>query len=281
MIISITPSDYNELKSIWFESFEKGDEKYAESFLLYHTPHSGLAYRANGRIVSMFFLIPCYWNEMTGYYVFACATLPQFREKGYMRALLDAAFEKARNENMFGLILIPSSPSLFGFYEKYGFKNFSQIAELDFERKDGTSDEFDFVKSSDSVLIANLRNRFYEQKTAVHFDLSHIHHIQNFIVNEYGATLVFENDKKKGYAFCIEDKQNETVIVEEWALISDNFHEDIIPFFNGICRYFNQTKLLVRSKSGLRMGSERWFSMARLCVKKSIQEHAYFNLGMD
>jgi predicted acetyltransferase len=255
--------------------------EYADMFLLHHSRHSGLAYRENGRIVSMLFLIPCYWNDIAGYYVYACATLPQFRGKGYMGALLDAAFEKARNEKMFGLILIPSSPPLFDFYKKYGFQTFSHIAERDFKREKMSDNGFDFVKSCDSGTIADLRNRFYEQHAAVQFEPAHIQHIQNRMVNEYGAALVFQSDKKNGYAFCLYDYINKHVTVLEWALISDTFQKDISLFFNGICRYFNVQNLWIRSRNGLKLGNERPFTMIRLCTEKQIPEHSYFNLGMD
>jgi hypothetical protein len=130
-------------------------------------------------------------------------------------------------------------------------------------------------------MIADVRNRFYEQDVAVQFDISHIQHIQNRMVNEQGATLVFEHDGKKGYAFCLYDSLNDSVAVLEWALISSRLHEDIPQLFKGICRYFDVSKLSIRSRSGLGLGSERLFSMIRLCDAKQMPENPYFNLGMD
>jgi hypothetical protein len=229
----------------------------------------------------MLFLIPCFWDGVAGYYVYACATLPQYRGKGFMKALLDAAFAKAQNEKAFGLVLIPSAPSLFDFYGKYGFQIFSHIAEHTFFEKEATGDGFDCVKSDDFALIANWRNRFYEQHFAVQFELSHIQHIHNQTMNEQGATLVFEHDGKKGYAFCLCDHLHKKAAILEWALISNTLHEDIPQFFKGICRYFDVPELLIRSRSGLNLGDERPFSMIRFCSAKQLPEHPYFNLGMD
>jgi hypothetical protein len=229
----------------------------------------------------MLFFISCYWDGDTGCYVYACATLPQCRRKGYMKALLDAAFEKAQNEKAFGLILIPSHPSLFDFYGKCGFQIFSQIAEDNLLAGEAVGDGFDLVKSYDFSMIADLRNRFYEQNFAVQFDLSHIQYIQNRMVNEQGATLTFEHDGKKGYAFCLYDYLNESAIVLEWALISSTLHEDIPQFFQSICRYFDVPKFFVRSRSGLGLGCERPFSMIRSCSTNFKAELPYFNLGMD
>jgi len=126
-----------------------------------------------------------------------------------------------------------------------------------------------------------LRNRFYEQHFAVQFDLSHIQYIQNRIVNEQGATLVFEHNGKKGYAFCLHDHLNDSVAVLEWALFSTALHEDLPKLFKGVCRYFDVPKLLIRSRSGLGLGCERPFSMIRLCSERKMPEYPYFNLGMD
>ena len=277
-----TKIDYKELKSIWLEVFDEADsDKYADMFLLHHSDYSGLACREEGKIVSMLFLIPCFWDGVAGYYVYACATLPQFRGEGYMKMLLDAAFEKAQKEKAFGLVLIPANLSLFDFYGKCGFQIFSQIAEYTFVETDVVGNGFDCVESSDFATIADMRNRFYEQHFAVQFGVSHIQHVQNRMANEQGATLVFEYEGKRGYAFCVYDGINEKVVVLEWALISNTLHQDIPLFLKGICRYFGVSELSVRSKSGLNLGCERPFSMIRLCSEKTIPKYSYFNLGLD
>jgi len=305
MITPTTSSDNKALKAIWIEVFDEvgvndlDAEYYADTFLLYHRHHSGLAYREEGKIVSMLFLVPCSWDGVAGYYVYACATLPQCRGKGYMKALLDAAFEKAQNEKAFGLILIPATLSLFDFYGKHGFQTFSHIAEHTFYEKDAVGCGFDCVKSYDVAMITDLRNRFYEERFAVQFGFSHIRHIQNQMANEHGATLVFDIGEKRGYAFCLYNPLDRSVQVFEWAVISDDInaktqriyakdavisdalHDDIPRFFKGICRYFDVSELWVRSRSGLNLGSERPFSMVRLCAAKRLPEHTYFNLGMD
>ena len=287
MISTTTSSDNKALKAIWIEAFNEvgvdnlDAEYYADTFFLHHRHHLGLAYREDGKIVSMLFLIPCHWGGVAGYYVYACATLPQCRGKGYMKALLDAAFEKAQNEKAFGLVLIPATPPLFDFYEKHGFQTFSHIVEHTFVEKDAVVYGFDCVKNYDVAMIADLRNRFYGQHVTVQFGLSHIQHIQNRITNEHGATLFFEDGEKSGYAFCLYNPLNWSVQVFEWAMISDALHDDIQLFFKGICRYFGVSELWVRSRSGLSLGSERPFSMVRLCSARQIPEHPYFNLGMD
>jgi len=286
MISLIAQHDYKELKAIWIDAFYEAGvgkmdaEYYADTFLLHHGNYSGLVYRKNDRIVSMLFVVPCYWDGVAGYYVYACATLPQFRGNGYMKALLDTAFEKVQSEKGFGLVLVPGKPDLFGFYEKCGFQVFSHIAEDVFKEKK-KSNEFISVKTYNVNIINNIRNRFYKQHFAIQFGYQHIHYIQNQMVNEHGATLFFEDDERKGYAFCIYDKFNKKVDVWEWALISNSLQKDISSFFAGICHCFNVLELSIRSRSGLGLGYERPFSMIRLCSAKQIPEYPYFNLGMD
>ena len=271
-----------QLKSLWVEVFNGVDaDRSADNFLLRHRPHSCFVKKEGEQIVSMVFLNPCSWDGVAGYYLYACATLPQFRGKGYMKNLLNAAFEKAQNENAFGLILVPAQPDLFDFYGKCGFQPFSKIAEGRFFAKDVPDAGFDCEKSYDYDVITDWRSKFYEPSTAVQFEFPHILHIQNHIINEQGATLVFEHDGKRGYAFCTFNPPDKKVVILEWALISNTLHEDLPQFFKGICRYFNVFELSYRSRSGLNLGSERPFSMIRLCSEKDIPENPYFNLEMD
>ena len=78
----------------------------------------------NGVTVSMLFALPCevlYKNgSFKAEYIFAAATHPHYRNKGYMGKLLSHC-KKTRE----GLILLrPASERLSQYYEKYGFKEF-------------------------------------------------------------------------------------------------------------------------------------------------------------
>ncbi|MBR4973233.1 MAG: GNAT family N-acetyltransferase [Clostridia bacterium] len=79
--------------------------------------------KADGEIVSMLFLMPCEvvsGNKVTdAYYIYGVATLPEYREKGYMRELIESVI-KDINAPIF---LRPVNSSLIKFYEKFGFSS--------------------------------------------------------------------------------------------------------------------------------------------------------------
>ncbi len=79
--------------------------------------------KADGKIVSMLFLLPCELinnaEVKDAYYIYAVATLPEYREKGYMRELI----EKVIREEDAPIFLRPINCSLIKFYEKFGFSS--------------------------------------------------------------------------------------------------------------------------------------------------------------
>lgn len=119
--------DMPSLKRFMKEVF--GDQDYfINLFFHYKVKENVLIYEINAHIVSMVYLLPatikiadtCY--PIT--YLYACATQPIFRGKGYMQLLLDEAFQIACSRNETAVFLLPATPSLYNFYEKNKFSSF-------------------------------------------------------------------------------------------------------------------------------------------------------------
>ena len=74
----------------------------------------------NGRIVSMLFLLPTVFKaeqqSIKGAYIYAAATLKEYRGNGYMSRLI----EEIKGD--FPLFLRPANDNLINFYENLGFK---------------------------------------------------------------------------------------------------------------------------------------------------------------
>ena len=96
------------------------NEKYNESILCF-------AEITDEKAVSAFYLIK---NELryngelyNGYYLYAAATLPEFRGRGYMSELIRKAQQFFRENNKADFIsLVPSEKSLYGYYSSLGFQ---------------------------------------------------------------------------------------------------------------------------------------------------------------
>ena len=131
-------SHKQELLELWREAFGD-DEDYILSFLSgylipeYNTP----VVRVDGRIVSVLYLVEFeLYSSMRVIgncaYLFAAATLEEYRGRGYMSALMKYASELYKNRGISAIFLFPQegAESLFKFYEKFGFKAVYQAKRI-------------------------------------------------------------------------------------------------------------------------------------------------------
>lgn len=130
-----------DLKELYLLSFVE-DTKEDADFLFENVFSKAqlISLEEKGKTVSMLFLMDCVLStkteEIPYYYLYAACTHPEHRGKGLMGKLLaeakDFAFEKGRG----GIILKPAKPSLFKFYENYGFKSFCKYSKIDLRLED-------------------------------------------------------------------------------------------------------------------------------------------------
>jgi ribosomal protein S18 acetylase RimI-like enzyme len=117
MIRLLTPQDFSQISIIWQSCF--GD---SEQYIRFFWTHGfslcrGLACEQNGQLVSMLFLLPgalaLSEEQLPAGYVYAVATLPAFRGRGFAAALARRAAELAREKGWAALCLLPGEESLF------------------------------------------------------------------------------------------------------------------------------------------------------------------------
>lgn len=114
--------DGEQIIKIWKECF--GDEEDFISFYLEHrmTEENMLVIYEDGKVVSMASFLPVeYYHEgeyVPARYVYAVATLPEYRERGFAKEIMRFAADKYAQP----LVLSPAEESLYGYYEKMGFK---------------------------------------------------------------------------------------------------------------------------------------------------------------
>lgn len=113
----------NELKKMWKECFHDEDSYIDFFFREYFSEESTLVYLKDGKPVSMLTLMPAKLHEKKGlrniYYIYAVATLPEARGKGYSSMLLDYANEVTSNATF----LQPATKELEQFYERNGYSS--------------------------------------------------------------------------------------------------------------------------------------------------------------
>lgn len=127
MIIRLSETkDINGIIALWNEAF--GDSENEIRFFLNrkYIAENTLVVEENGEIASMLFLLEgnmCIKGvDYPSYYLYAACTLREYRGRGFMAMLLDEAKRIADSRNIDFICLMPGEKSLYGFYEKFGYK---------------------------------------------------------------------------------------------------------------------------------------------------------------
>jgi len=126
MIRQLTHDDYPQVLHIWQTCF--GDsEDYVRFFWENALPHcAGRGYCADGALASMLFMLPgeLIFPEDSGgapatptHYIYAVATLPEYRQRGIATKLLQHAAANGTS----ALALYPATAQLQRYYAKQGF----------------------------------------------------------------------------------------------------------------------------------------------------------------
>lgn len=120
--------DRPALEAIWLSSFP--EDSPADVAFFWNSgfrPDQAIVHAADGRPVSMLFLLPAALNLSGGTplpvgYVYAAATLPAYRGRGLFSSLLEFAHKLAAEAGMRACFLRPAQPSLETFYARLGYR---------------------------------------------------------------------------------------------------------------------------------------------------------------
>jgi len=129
-------NDFKQIISVWKTVF--GDTEEDILFFLNNCKNKQcLGVYDKERLVSMLFLVDCTFGSLNGKYVYAVATLCEYRNKGLAASLMETA-EKLKNDFLW---LIPANESLISYYSKLGFE-----IRLYADEKSGSKICFDEIK---------------------------------------------------------------------------------------------------------------------------------------
>ncbi|MFZ4455155.1 MAG: GNAT family N-acetyltransferase [Bacteroidales bacterium] len=243
MIRTSKQSDIPQIVSLWRTCFGDSDE-YIRSFLsIIGTPERCLVVELENKIASMIFMLPAKMNvagtSRDVIYIYACATSPEFREKGVMRDLLEAAYKQAVEQSAFALILIPASEKLSAYYQKIGFLPFFCKTKFRLAAVDKLLTE-PLNKDTISEIIA-IRKRNLTSDFACHWPDNHLRFALNELADDGVKAFISENSY---VLFSPENQVVEALPLEQYQLSTDEefalirFCENAIlpdfekPYFN-------------------------------------------------
>jgi ribosomal protein S18 acetylase RimI-like enzyme len=132
---ALTPREVSS-RALWHDVF--GDEReFIDLFMTeVYRPENMLVCEEQGRVVSMLHIVDITTDYGPTAYLYAIATDPAYRGRGYAKELISKAIGLARERDYKAVMLIPSEPSLVEYYQRFGFSEPSY--RLDF------SNGFDF-----------------------------------------------------------------------------------------------------------------------------------------
>lgn len=137
-------ADKTQIIKLWNEAFGDSEEEINEFLNIFgdciHTISD------NNLIVSQLFLIPGKINSAKAYYLYAAATLEEYRGRGFMSKLLKYAETFAKENNAEYILLMPGEDSLYDYYERFGYKSLCFCRECIFEKDDIPQIVFDESK---------------------------------------------------------------------------------------------------------------------------------------
>ncbi|MCM1187592.1 MAG: GNAT family N-acetyltransferase [Lachnoclostridium sp.] len=135
-VVFANEKDFDQIKLIWKTCFEDED-KYIEFYLKnrFETENM-LVIHEDGKPVSMASFLPIQLKQEEQWipvrYVYAVATLPQYRGRGFATEILQHGFDKYGEP----LLLQPETEELKRFYEKMGFVDGFEEKAWEIPRKD-------------------------------------------------------------------------------------------------------------------------------------------------
>ncbi len=121
----------SEIRPLWEEAF--GDiDGFLDQFEKYGCdPEKFRVWKVGGTIVSAHYIFDCEYEGGRVAYIYGVATKKEYRGRGYSTALLEDTHRYLKEEGYAGAILVPASSSLFGFYERLGYKVCSYLCDIE------------------------------------------------------------------------------------------------------------------------------------------------------
>lgn len=233
MIRFAAEKDIPGLREIWHISF--GDSKEYIDMFMEHQFENALTvvYEEDSKILSMFFLFRCDFSirgkNHPSFYLYAAATLPQYRGKGIMGKMLEFSKSYAAEKNFDFIILSPAEKSLYDYYSRFGFETCFKSKKITLALKGEDEYRADFSENAFEEMLT-LRNAAVKKTDGIIWD------------EEFFRYAVYENEYTSGKTrstkecYGIYFKEDDHIIFKE--LIGES-SKQAIDFALSVCKEEN------------------------------------------
>lgn len=223
----VSKSDYPELKALWKTVFGDSDDVLDYFFENTVETENIYACRKDGKIVSAFYLIESSLienkKEFSAKYLYAAATLPEYRKQGIMGDMIRYAAGILKIKGTDLLILYPADEKLYEYYGKLGFV--SKFKERYYKIEKTELEKYKGKRYFNTALSYEKMRESIPSESLVKFDSSYLD-FARFCTGNYGFEIcsVFDDEDK---VFVIGSKKDGQVMIDE-AVSSDGNYEHIL-----------------------------------------------------
>ncbi len=206
--------DEKSLKSLWRTVFGDGDEYIDAFFRRLYFPGSAVVAASEDDIASAMYMIPAkalmaVGKSLSCCYLYALATLPEYRGRGLGALVLDEITKAAFSRGFDCVCLSPAEESLFAYYEKLGFS-----ACFGFEEKAFKTDEIITppcaLKSAEVTEYEAVRENLLKEIPHLEYSPEALLHQKKLCLDSGGDLWVFE-----GGCMSAERSYSGDVIIKE------------------------------------------------------------------
>lgn len=215
--------DYPELKSLWETVF--GDDDDVIDYFFENTVNAAeiYAYRKDGRIVSAFYLIDSSVTDknkkLNAKYLYAAATLPEYRRNGIMGEMIKYAADYCRKRNTDVIFLYPADDALYNYYAKLGFRQMFNERFYIIEKKE--IEKYKGQRYFNVALSYDRMREYIPAEAFCSFDCRYTD-FARFLARKYGFEICASFDDEDS-VFVIGSKKDGRITVDEAISLNGNY----------------------------------------------------------
>ena len=242
--------DIERAKDIWRENFTDSEEEIDFYFKTIYRDKNFLMLEENGEIKASLHENPydiCFnRNILPSFYIVGVAVSPEYREKGYMRKLLNHSLKNALSNNKDIVFLSPINTEI---YSSFGFGYISGLEHYELKLEDipfnSINRDIEIKKAGEEDFnsIIELYNKKMENSNIyLKRDHSYLTRIKGEIENENGKIYVFYREKRiVGYLMGY--FREEEIFVREFFYSDIESAKTMLAFIKTFKEYYPNLKV--------------------------------------
>ncbi len=185
------------LKEIWKKSFNDEENYIDFYFNRRFKPEETLVYREDSKPLAMLTMMNVNLKDKEGIYIYAVATLPQYRGKGICRNLMDEAQRIAIKKGKSFSCLVPQEENLISMYRKMGYDKEIFLYKTTIL---GEGKEYYKFKRCSFENFSKLRERYLDSFSfSISHPVSELKYVYDEITLNGGNILLFSEDSEEKY----------------------------------------------------------------------------------